>query len=37
MKLKQKIDNLLDKDFKLVEKRKIIFAIPIVILVIAAV
>ncbi len=37
MKLKQKINNLLDKDFKLVEKRKIIFAIPIVILVIAAV
>lgn len=37
MKLKQKIDNLLDKDFKLVEKRKIIFAIPIIILVIAAV
>ena len=37
MKLKQKINNLLDKDFKLVEKRKIIFVIPIIILVIAAV
>ncbi len=37
MKLKQKINNLLDKDFKLVEKRKIFFALPIVILVIAAV
>lgn len=37
MKIKQKIDNLLDKDFKLVEKRKIIFAIPIAIIVIAAI
>lgn len=37
MKIKQKIDNLLDKDFRLVEKRKIIFTIPIVILVIAAI
>lgn len=37
MKLKNKIDNLLEKDFHIVEKRKIIFAIPLAILVIAAI
>ncbi|MCH5165259.1 MAG: protein translocase subunit SecF [Clostridiales bacterium] len=37
MKFKDKISNLLDKDFHIAEKRKIIFIIPIAILVVAAV
>ncbi len=37
MKLKNKFDALFDKDFHIVEKRKIIFAIPLAIIVVAAI
>ncbi len=37
MKLKNSLNNLLDKDFHIVEKRKIIFSVPLVIVVIAAI
>ena len=37
MKLKNSLNNLLEKDFHIVEKRKIIFAIPLAILVVAAI
>lgn len=37
MKLKERLSGLLDNDFKIAEKRKIVFLIPLVILVIAAI
>lgn len=37
MKLKNSLNNLLEKDFHIVEKRKVIFAIPIAILVLMAI
>lgn len=37
MKLKEKLDNLMGKDFRIAEKRKLVFIIPLVIVVIAAI
>lgn len=37
MKLKEKLGNLMDKDFRIAEKRKLVFIIPLVIVVVAAI
>ncbi|MDE6618731.1 MAG: protein translocase subunit SecF [Clostridiales bacterium] len=37
MKLKEKFNNLMDQDFRIAEKRKLVFIIPLVIVVVAAI